>query len=274
MVDIIAMAIPFFVLFIVIEVASLWFAPDEDERGYDAADTATSLAMGLGNVVVGIGYRAAALVALAAAYEVTPLRADPHLWLSWVALLLADDLAYYWFHRAHHEVRLLWASHVVHHSSQYFNFSTALRQTWTPFSSIPFYVPLALLGFPPWMLVLQQSVNLLYQFFLHTERIDRLPRPIEAVLNTPSHHRVHHGSNGRYLDRNYGGMLIVWDRLFRTFEPEGERVVYGLTHQLRSHNPVVVATHEYVALWHDLARASRWRDRLQLLVRRPGWRPV
>jgi sterol desaturase/sphingolipid hydroxylase (fatty acid hydroxylase superfamily) len=274
MVDIIAMAIPFFVLFIVIEVASLWFAPDENERGYDPADTATSLAMGLGNVVVGIGYRAAALVALAAAYEITPLRVDPHLWPAWVALLFADDLAYYWFHRAHHEVRVLWASHVVHHSSQYFNFSTALRQTWTPFSSIPFFVPLALLGFPPWMLVLQQSINLLYQFFLHTERIDRLPRLVEAVLNTPSHHRVHHGMNGRYIDRNYGGMLIIWDRLFRTFEPEGERVIYGLTHQLRSHNPVVVATHEYVALWQDLTGASRWRDRLQLLVRRPGWRPA
>jgi len=274
MVDIIAMAIPFFVLFILIEVASLWFAPDEDERGYDVADTATSLAMGLGNVVVGIGYRAAALVALAAAYELTPLRVDPHHWTAWVALVLADDFAYYWFHRAHHEVRLLWASHVVHHSSQYFNFSTALRQTWTPFSSIPFFVPLALAGFPPWMLVLQQSVNLLYQFFLHTERINRLPRPVEAVMNTPSHHRVHHGMNGRYIDRNYGGMFIFWDRLFRTFEPEGERVVYGLTHQLRSHNPVVVATHEYVALWRDLVHTARWRDRLQLLVRRPGWRPA
>jgi sterol desaturase/sphingolipid hydroxylase (fatty acid hydroxylase superfamily) len=272
MVDIIAMAIPFFLLFIAVEIASLWFAPDETERGYDAADTATSLAMGLGNVVVGIGYKAAALVALAAAYEVTPLRIDPHWWPAWVALLLADDVAYYWFHRAHHEVRLLWASHVVHHSSQYFNFSTALRQTWTPFTSIPFFVPLALLGFPPWMLVLQQSINLLYQFFLHTERIDKLPRPVEAVLNTPSHHRVHHGMNGRYLDRNYGGMLIVWDRLFRTFEPEGERVVYGLTHQLRSHNPVVVASHEYVALWRDLVSTASWGDRLQLLFRRPGWR--
>jgi len=274
MVDIIAMAIPFFVLFILIEVASLWFAPDEDERGYDVADTATSLAMGVGNVVVGIGYRAAALVALAAAYELTPLRVDPRHWAAWVALVLADDFAYYWFHRAHHEVRLLWASHVVHHSSQYFNFSTALRQTWTPFSSIPFFVPLALAGFPPWMLVLQQSVNLLYQFFLHTERINRLPHPVEAVMNTPSHHRVHHGMNRRYIDRNYGGMFIFWDRLFRTFEPEGERVVYGLTHQLRSHNPVVVATHEYVALWGDLVHTERWRDRLQLLVRRPGWRPA
>ena len=274
MVNIIAMAIPFFLLFILIEIVSLWFAPDEDERGYDAADTATSLAMGLGNVVVGIGYKAAALVALAAGYQLTPLRIDPHFWPAWVVLLLADDFAYYWFHRAHHEVRLLWASHVVHHSSQYFNFSTALRQTWTPFSSIPFFVPLALAGFPPWMLVLQQSVNLLYQFFLHTERIDHLPRPIEAVMNTPSHHRVHHGMNGRYIDRNYGGMFIVWDRLFRTFEPEGERVIYGLTHQLRSHNPVVVATHEYVALWRDLVRTARWGDRLQLLFRRPGWRPA
>jgi sterol desaturase/sphingolipid hydroxylase (fatty acid hydroxylase superfamily) len=274
MVDIIAMAIPFFLLFILVEVASLWFAPDENETGYDTRDTATSLAMGLGNVGVGILYKAASLVALAAAYDLTPLRLDTSHWWVWVAVLFADDFAYYWFHRAHHEVRLLWASHVVHHSSQYFNFSTALRQTWTPFGSIPFYLPLALVGFPPWLLFLAQSISLLYQFFLHTERIDRLPRPVEAVLNTPSHHRVHHGSNGRYIDRNYGGMFIVWDRLFRTFEPEGERVVYGLTHQLRSYNPLVVATHEYVALWSDLVRTHRWRDRLQLLVRRPGWRPA
>lgn len=273
MIDLIAAAVPFFILFIVIEIASFWFAPDDDEVGYERRDTATSLAMGVGSVVVGVGYKAVSLVVYAALYAITPLRLDTSLAWVWVFIVLADDVAYYWFHRAHHEIRLLWASHVVHHSSQRYNFSTALRQTWTPFGGIPFWAPLALLGVPPWAIFLQHSVSLLYQFFLHTERVGRLPRPVELVMNTPSHHRVHHGTNAAYIDRNYGGILIVWDRLFGTFEAEGERVVYGLTTQLRTYNPLVVATHEYAAIWRDVRRARSWRDRLAHLVRGPGWQP-
>ena len=273
MVDIILMAVPFFILFIVIEVVSLWLAPDDDEVGYAARDTATSLSMGIGSVVIGVGYKALSLVVFAALYAVTPLRLDTSLWWVWLVIFFAEDLAYYWYHRAHHEIRFLWASHVVHHSSQHYNFSTALRQTWTPFGGVPFWAPLALLGVPPWAIFLQQSISLLYQFFLHTERVGKLWRPVELVMNTPSHHRVHHGMNTRYLDRNYGGILIIWDRLFRTFEPEGERVVYGLTKQLRSYNPLVVATHEYVSIWRDLRAAGSWRTRWSHLVRGPGWLP-
>lgn len=273
MVDLILTAIPFFVLFIVIEVASLWFAPDDDEVGYEVRDTFTSLAMGLGSVGVGVLYKAIQLVVYAALYELSPLRLDTALWWTWIVIFLAEDLAYYWYHRAHHEVRILWASHVVHHSSQRYNLSTALRQTWTPFGGVPFWAPLALLGVPPWAIFLQQSISLLYQFFLHTERVGTLWRPVELVMNTPSHHRVHHGTNNAYLDRNYGGILIVWDRLFRSFEPEGERVVYGLTTQLRTYNPLVVATHEYASIWGDVRAAGSWRDRIGYLLRGPGWRP-
>ncbi|KRF38413.1 sterol desaturase family protein [Terrabacter sp. Soil810] len=273
MVDIILTAIPFFIAFIVIEVLSLWLAPDDDEVGYEVRDTVTSLTMGIGSVGVGIVYKAAQLVVYAALYAVTPLRLDTSLWWVWVVIFFAEDLAYYWYHRAHHEVRILWASHVVHHSSQRYNFSTALRQTWTPFGGIPFWAPLALLGVPVWAIFLQQSISLLYQFFLHTERVGKLWRPVEYVMNTPSHHRVHHGMNNAYLDRNYGGILVIWDRLFRSFEPEGERVVYGLTKQLRTYNPLVVATHEYASIWADVRAARRWRDRWGFVVRGPGWQP-
>jgi len=188
----------------------------------------------------------------------------------WLAALLVDDFAYYWFHRAHHEVRLFWAAHVTHHSSRQYNLATALRQTWVPMTSLPFYAPLALLGFDPVMLATVHGINLLYQFWIHTEAIDRLG-PLEAVLNTPSHHRVHHASNVQYLDRNYGGMLIVWDRLFGTFEREVEAPVYGLTKNIATRNPFAIAFHEFVAIARDLARPNRLAVRLGLVFQPPGW---
>ncbi|MEG3635638.1 sterol desaturase family protein [Micromonospora palythoicola] len=267
-------AIPAFLLLITVEALSYRFAPDDAERGYEARDTATSLTMGAGSQVIGVPWKLLTIGLYAAAYTISPVRLSPGDWWVWVLLFFADDFAYYWFHRAHHEVRLLWAGHVVHHSSVFFNFSTALRQSWTPMTSLPFWLGLALLGIPPWMIFLQQSISLLYQFFLHTERINLLPRPIELLFNTPSHHRVHHGSNAEYLDRNYGGILIVWDRLFGTFQAEGDAVRYGLTKNIGTYNPLRVATHEYAAIWRDLRSASSWRERVGYLLRRPGWQPA
>jgi sterol desaturase/sphingolipid hydroxylase (fatty acid hydroxylase superfamily) len=163
---------------------------------------------------------------------------------------------------------------VVHHSSRHYNLSTALRQTWVPMTYLPFWLPLLLVGFAPWMVLLAQSWSLIYQFGLHTERIGRLPRPLEAVLNTPSHHRVHQGANELYLDRNYGGILIIWDRIFGTYEPEDERVRYGLTTNIETFHPVRVAFHEYIALWHDVRRASTWRERAGHMWHGPGWQSV
>ena len=185
--------------------------------------------------------------------------------------LIAVDFAYYWFHRLHHEVRVLWASHVPHHSSQRYNLSTALRQTWTPMTGLPFYLPLALV-FTPIQIATAFGVNLLYQFWIHTELIGRLG-PLEWVLNTPSHHRVHHGANVQYLDRNYGGILIVWDRWFGTFEPEAERVRFGLTKNIASGNPVYAAFYEFVAVFRDAGRAGSLRDAVGFLLRPPGWKP-
>ncbi|NMN97596.1 sterol desaturase family protein [Antrihabitans stalactiti] len=273
MFDLILHAIPVFIICLALEAISFRFLPDDDEKGYELRDAATSVSMGLGEVFINIGWKLAVLAIYAAAYTVAPFQLPADNPFVWVALFFADDFVYYWYHRLHHTVRVLWGSHVVHHSSQFYNLSTAVRQTWTPMTALPFWLPLAFLGFSPWMILFQQSISLVYQFFLHTERIDKLPRPIEFVLNTPSHHRVHHGSNSEYLDKNYGGILIVWDRLFRSFEPEGARVRYGLTKNINTHNPFVVAFGEYHAIWRDVRTAGNWRARFGYVFRGPGWSP-
>jgi sterol desaturase/sphingolipid hydroxylase (fatty acid hydroxylase superfamily) len=273
MVDLIVYAIPAFVLLLVVEAVSFRVAAREDLKGYEAQDTRTSLSMGIGNVLINVGWKAVVLVIFAGLYELTPLRIPTEALWAWALLFVLDDLAYYWFHRISHEVRVFWASHVVHHSSQYFNLSTALRQTWVPMTYFPFWAPLALLGFKPWMIFTQQAVSLMYQFWIHTERIEKLPRPIELVFNTPSHHRVHHGANDVYLDRNYGGILIIWDRLFATFQGEDERVRYGLTKNIATFNPARVAFHEYAAVWRDVRAADCWRDRFGYMFRGPAWQP-
>ena len=270
--DVVTWSIPAFLLLIVLEAVSFWFHGDDDELGYDPRDTATSLTMGLGSVVFDALWKVPIVAAYALVYSLTPLRVDLT-WWTLPLILLAQDFFYYWSHRGHHRIRVLWASHVVHHSSRQFNLSTALRQTWTGATSWIFYLPMIAVGVHPGVLAFCASINLVYQFWIHTERIDRLPRPVEAVLNTPSHHRVHHASQGSYLDRNYAGMLIVWDRMFGTFEAEGERCVYGLTTNIETYHPLKGAFHEYGAIARDVRTATTWRARLSHLVRAPGWAP-
>ena len=273
MAEVLYYAVPAFVLLLVVEWISFVIARNEALVGYDTKDTATSLSMGIGNVVINFGWKFVVLVVYAGLYELTPLRMPADMWWTYALLFLADDFAYYWFHRIHHEMRLFWASHVVHHSSEHYNLSTALRQTWTPMTYLPFWLPIALLGFKPWMIVTMQAISLMYQFWIHTERIHLMPRWFEFVFNTPSHHRVHHGSNDMYLDRNYGGIMIIWDRMFGTFQGEDEPVKYGLTKNLRTFSPPKVAFHEWIAVWHDVRGASSWRERFGYAFGGPGWTP-
>jgi sterol desaturase/sphingolipid hydroxylase (fatty acid hydroxylase superfamily) len=244
----------------------------EDVIGYEAADTRTSIGMGLVSIftVALINLGVFALATVLWRYRIVDLGTGA---VGWIAAIIGWDFAYYWTHRWEHEIRIFWAAHVNHHSSQHFNLSTALRQPWTPFLMLLTFPPLALLGIAPWMIMVSGGFNLIYQYWVHTEAIDRMPRWFEAVLNTPSHHRVHHGSNPEYIDRNYAGIFIVWDRLFGTFEPERARVVYGLTENLDSHNLLVVAFHEYAAIGHDVAAATRGRDRLGYVFGGPKWAP-
>jgi sterol desaturase/sphingolipid hydroxylase (fatty acid hydroxylase superfamily) len=234
---------------------------------------------GLGRVAkVGEHFISVPIVLLAAA--LAPVRLSASDWWVWVLAIIGADLAYYAEHRMHHRIRLFWAAHSVHHSSQHFNMSTAVRLPWLipgRFLSSVVYIPLALTGVPVWLIFLSQAIVLLYQYPLHTELVGKLPRPIEYVFNTPSHHRVHHGANNPYLDKNYGGILIVWDRWFNSYADETETVRYGLTKNIDTHNPIKVNFHEFAAMVRDVWRARTWRGRVGYLVGPPGWtedRPV
>ncbi|SDH48635.1 Sterol desaturase/sphingolipid hydroxylase, fatty acid hydroxylase superfamily [Actinokineospora alba] len=270
--DIVYWSVPAFLLLMVIEMISYRLLPDPDKVGYTGKDTVTSLAMGVGSevwaIVLGVEY----LLAYSALYWLAPVKID-FAWWMFPALLVAQDFFYYWKHRSHHVVRFFWASHVVHHSSEHFNLSTAMRHSWFSPGGWIFYAPLILLGFHPPAVLFCHSVNLLYQFWVHTERIGKLPRPIEFLMITPSHHRVHHAAQGSYLDRNFGGIFVVWDRLFGSFAEEVEKPRYGLTKPINTYNPFRVAFHEWSALARDLRHARGWSDRFAYLVRPPGWHP-
>jgi sterol desaturase/sphingolipid hydroxylase (fatty acid hydroxylase superfamily) len=273
--DLTTYAIPAFIALIALELFVSARAHVQEARGFERRDSWASLAMGLGSLVVGIFTKWIWFGIYQFLFQYRLFDLGTGAWASplvFAAALVGDDFCYYWFHRMHHEVRLFWAGHVNHHSSQYFNLTTALRQPWTTFASTLFYLPLPLLGFDPLLLVTVHSANLLWQFWIHTEYVGKLG-PLEWILNTPSHHRVHHGRNVQYLDRNHGGILIVWDRLFGSFEPEGERVDYGLTKNIDSYSPWTIAFHEWRSLWRDVRNANSLGDALQLLFQPPGWSP-
>ena len=270
---IILYAIPFFAFAMLLE---LFITTKRNIKTYTVKDAFSSIAMGLGNVFLGFLSKLIVFAALYFVYDNFRFFTIPVTWWSFVILFFLDDLSYYWFHRISHENRLFWASHVIHHSSQHYNLSTALRQTWTGgFYSFIFWLWLPLLGFHPGMIVFQMAISLLYQFWIHTETIDKLPKWFEAFFNTPSHHRVHHGSNPIYLDRNHAGILIIWDKMFGTFQPElkTEKVSYGLVTNIDTYNPFIIAFKEWAALIKDAFSGKKsLTNRLRYLVKPPGWK--
>ncbi|WP_079408315.1 sterol desaturase family protein [Streptomyces sp. 3211] len=270
--NIIMWALPAFMAVGLFEFLTHRIKRNGEHRGYGAADTATSAVMGVGSLILDFMWRVPIAAAYSAIYALTPLRIDLTL-ISLFPILLTQDFFYYWSHRSHHTIRLLWASHVAHHSSVYFNFSTAVRQSWTGVTAWVFYIPMVIMGVHPGALAFCSSVNLVYQFCIHTEKIDKLPRIIEAIFNTPSHHRVHHASQSGYLDRNFGGIFIIWDRAFRSFALEVEPCQYGITKNIGTYNPLRVATHEYVSIARDVSAAKNWRQRLGYIIYSPGWSP-
>ncbi len=271
-------AIPFFVLFVLLEMAALrWLDHDDDlvTTGYDRRDARTSMSMGAISILFMTAFKIGSFVVFTAVFAYAAVFELPtDTWWYWVLLVVALDLCYYVHHRFSHRVRIGWAGHQAHHSSEYMNFGTALRQKWNPWFELVFWMPLPLLGFEPWTLYVAWSVNLIFQFVVHTELVDKLWRPIELVFNTPSHHRVHHGSDPEYLDKNYGGILIIWDRMFGTFVAERQRPTYGLTKPVGTYNLITLEYGQYAEVVRDVRGATRLRDKLGYVFGPPGWQPA
>ena len=279
--DLIAIAVPFFLLALLVE-----FGVDR-VRGtghYRANDAVNSLSAGILSTTTGYFTKLLPLIAWGFVLQHLAIFDMPLAWFDasvrgialWIVAALAWDFCYYWFHRFSHEISILWAAHAVHHQSEDYNLSTALRQTSTGFLfGWIFYLPLFVIGFPLEVLITVNAVNLIYQFWVHTQHVGRLG-VLDRILVTPSNHRVHHAQNERYIDRNYGGMLILWDRLFGTFEAErdDEPVIYGVRRPLANWNPFWANLQVYAYLFDDARRTRRWRDRLALWFARTGWRPA
>ena len=271
--NVVSLAVPLFMVTMAIE----WtYGAVTGRVRFNTRDTAASLSMGVGNLVIDAMFGVLAFGVLMALYEWR--------WMTWgvtpwavAGAFVLDDLRYYVHHRLSHECRWLWWAHVTHHSSQHYNLSTALRQEWAgPFNlAFLLYTPLVVcLGIHPLTLAFVGGLNLVYQYWIHTEAIRRFPAPIEWVMNTPSHHRVHHGRNPRYLDANYAGVFIVWDRLFGTFVPEEdeEPVRYGLVKNIGTYHPFRIGFHELIAIVVDACQPGiTWGQRLRYVFGRPGY---
>jgi sterol desaturase/sphingolipid hydroxylase (fatty acid hydroxylase superfamily) len=261
-------AIPLFALMIAVE--AYWARRTGSGEYSDKRDTWGNILIGFVSVAWGLAFALAYINVYDICYAMAPYKFPADAWWTWVALFFVDDLVYYVFHRVSHECRLFWNFHVVHHSSEHYNLSVAVRQSW--FSGILhwiFYAPVMLLGFAPWMFALMHGFNLIYQFWIHTKFVHKLG-PLEYVLNTPSHHRVHHGVNDAYIDKNYAGVLIIWDKIFRSFVPETEEPRYGIIKPIQSYNALWINTHGWLEMFEAMKRQPSFSGKLRCMFASPN----
>jgi sterol desaturase/sphingolipid hydroxylase (fatty acid hydroxylase superfamily) len=270
--NIILYAVPLFFLLIAIE---LLLEKIKGTDYYRVNDSINSLTAGVLSRMTGIIKLLLPLTIYVLAYEQMAIVQLPSSWWMWLIAFVFYDFCYYWNHRLGHEMNILWAAHVVHHSSEEYNLTTALRQSGSSFLSWIFYLPMAILGFEPLVLITVGSLNLIYQFWVHTRHIPKLGW-YEWVFVTPSNHRVHHAQNQIYIDRNYGGVFILWDRIFGSFQEEidEEKPIYGIRKALHSWNPLWANVHVYAQLCKDCWHANRWQDKCLIWFKRTGWRPA
>ncbi len=266
----IILSIPIYFLLIGIELLIQFFA---DRKLYRLSDAITNISCGITQQLTGIFLKVLGVGIYVLIFTHLRITEIPVTWWSWILLFVAADFCYYWAHRKSHEINLFWGGHVVHHQSEDYNFSVALRQgsfqiIWT----FGFYLPLAIVGFDPTQFVIASALVTIYQFWIHTETIGKLGW-LEYVFNTPSHHRVHHGRDPKYIDKNHAGVFIIWDKLFGTFQQEEEKPVYGITTPANSWNPVWVNIDHYHKMWGDMRRMQNWKDRMRYMFFKPGWYP-
>jgi len=260
-------AIPVFALLIAVEA---YLVIRENRENFDRKDTWSNIFIGFMSVVWGALFGLVTSLIYLWAYELAPYKIPMNVLWAWVILLFVDDFAYYWFHRISHEVRFFWNFHVVHHSSNQYNLSVAVRQSW--FSGIAhwvFYLPIAFLGFPLWAFATMHGLNLIYQFWIHTKLVGKLGF-LEKILNTPSHHRVHHGVNNQYLDKNYAGIFIIWDKIFGTFVEEIETPRYGIITPLTTYNPLRINTHSWAEMFVVMRQKKDLRDKVRCVFGSPN----
>ncbi|TVR81177.1 MAG: sterol desaturase family protein [Chitinophagaceae bacterium] len=267
----IVLAIPVFFLLIGLE---LLFGKLKKTSWYRFNDAITNISCGIGQQVLGVFLKVAVFIGYVWIFEHLRLFTIPVNLFTIFILFVGVDFFYYWFHRLAHEISILWGSHIVHHQSEEYNLTVALRQGWvqSAFSWV-FYIPLAFMGFDPFVFLAVSAFQTLYQFWIHTRAIGKLPKVVEYIFNTPSHHRVHHGINPKYLDKNHGGTLILFDRMFGTFQEEEEEVVYGITSQAKSWNPLWLNFAYWIDLLKLVSKGRNLKDKWQILTKPPGWKP-
>ena len=269
--DYIALAVPFFFLLIGIE---LLVNKLQHKDHYRLNDAITSISCGIGSELVGVFMKTGLFFGYLYIFNNIRVFSLPDTWWVWFLLFLGIDCAYYWFHRYSHEINFLWASHIVHHQSEEYNLTTALRQAWFQnWFSWVFYLPLAFIGFNPILFLTFSAFNTIYQFWIHTRIIGKMGF-LEWFMNTPSHHRVHHGRNPKYLDKNYAATFIIWDRMFGTFQVEEEEPVYGITTPLNSWNPIWTNFHYWIDLFKIARQSSKFVDKIKVFIKPPGWAPI
>lgn len=269
-VDYIALSVPIFFILIGIELVYTFY---KKLKYYRFNDSISNLSQGIGSQITGLFMKTALFFGYTYIFENWRLFSLPNSFWVWIVLFIGVDFCYYWFHRMSHQVNALWAAHIVHHQSEEYNLTVALRQSWfQSWFSWVFYLPLALIGFDPLLFVTLSAFNTLYQFWIHTRAIKNLGF-LEHILNTPAHHRVHHGSNPKYIDKNHAGTLIIWDKLFGTFQQEEEEVYYGITKPLSSWNPVWANFHYWFELWQTAANSQTLSDKIKVFLKPPGWYP-
>lgn len=240
----------------------------QNKKLYDGKDFLASLSIGIGNLILNGFMKLGMFAVFLFFFNLAPFKI-PHTWWSYVLCLVVLDFCRYWAHRIAHEQRFWWSTHVVHHSSEHYNFSVSFRLSWTQNLKIVFFLPVILMGFHPLVFFIVHQIEVLYQFWIHTELIRKLPKPIEYVFTTPSHHRVHHSVNERYIDKNYGSTFIVWDRMFGTFQEEDEPARYGITKPVNSFNPVFLVFHEWLEVGKDIFRAKSLKQAWVILFGSP-----